>query len=71
MLYRMQFDWVSDIHQIRAEGTINNEKFEMSRHKSSLINWNELFQQKYDGQLLNVFDFAICDERRAESQLTF
>lgn len=45
MFYRMQFDWNIDMHHIRAEGTINNEKFEMSRHKSFLINWNELFQK--------------------------
>lgn len=60
MLYRMQFDWVSDIHQIRAEGTINNEKFEMSRHKSSLINWNELFQKMMDSYwMFSILRYAM------------
>lgn len=60
MLYRMQFDWDSDIHYIRAEGTINNEKFEMSRHKSSLINWNELFQKMMDSYwMFSILRYAM------------
>lgn len=60
MLYRMQFDWNSDIQHIRAEGTINNEKFEMSRHKSSLINWNELFQKMMDSYwMFSILRYAM------------
>lgn len=60
MLYRMQFDWNSDIHHIRVEGTINNEKFEMSRHKSSLINWNELFQKMMDSYwMFSILRYAM------------